>query len=249
MLYIILHFPSLGGTGARAEQEIDFLVSKHYLITAHYEVLDPLHSFAKAFEVETVLGHERTHLHGGHLFASMLERLYQALEDECQIVREQLSAAEERIFHGDEKRMVVELSRIGRTIHDFRQALIPHREMLSSFEAPAARIFGPEYTYYVRAIEAAYTKIDRTLQNLKGSLEELRETNNALLSTKQNEIMKILTIMAFVTFPLTLISSIFGMNTEYLPVVGLPGDFWFVLGGMTLLAITFFIFFKRKGWL
>jgi magnesium transporter len=61
--------------------------------------------------------------------------------------------------------------------------------------------------------------------------------------------MKTLTIMAFVTFPLTLVSSIFGMNTHYLPIVGLPGDFWIVTGTMLALAICFFLYFKRKGWL
>jgi Mg2+ and Co2+ transporter CorA len=55
--------------------------------------------------------------------------------------------------------------------------------------------------------------------------------------------------MAFVTFPLTLISSIFGMNTDTLPLVGLPGDFWMIIGIMVTLALSFFTFFRIKGWL
>jgi len=61
--------------------------------------------------------------------------------------------------------------------------------------------------------------------------------------------MKTLTIMAFVTFPLTLISSVFGMNTTYLPIVGVHGDFWIILGFMCTLAIVFFSYFKYKKWL
>jgi Mg2+ and Co2+ transporter CorA len=61
--------------------------------------------------------------------------------------------------------------------------------------------------------------------------------------------MKTLTIMAFVTFPLTLISSVFGMNTSYLPLIGVQGDFWIVIGIMSLLAVSFFIFFRLKRWL
>ena len=60
--------------------------------------------------------------------------------------------------------------------------------------------------------------------------------------------MKNLTIMAFVTFPLTLISSVFGMNTSFLPVVGRPNDFWIIVSFMAILALTFFMYFKVKHW-
>ena len=61
--------------------------------------------------------------------------------------------------------------------------------------------------------------------------------------------MKILTIMAFVTFPLSLIASIFGMNTSTLPVVGYEYDFWVIIGGMFMFTVIFFAFFKYKKWL
>ncbi len=248
-IYIILHFPTLRGASSRAEQEIDFVIGKNFLITTHYETIDPLHSFASAFEVQGVLGHDSTHSHGGHLFVSMLHNLYQALGSECDIMHEQLESIEDRIFGGDEKRMVVELSHVGRTIHDFRQALIPHREILSSFEGPAARMFGSEFSYHVRSVEGTYARVERAIENLRDSLGELRETNNALLSTKQNEVMKTLTVMAFIVLPLTLISQLFGMNSEHLPIIGLPGDFWIIVAGLTVMGSAFFLYFKHKGWL
>lgn len=248
-IYTILHFPKLRGSSGRADQEIDFLVGKHFLITTHYENIDPLHSFAKAFEVSGVLGNEGTHTHGGHLFISMISQLYQALGSECDALHEQLESIEDRIFGGDEKRMVFELSHVGRTIHDFRQALLPHRDILSSFEGPAARMFGSEFSYHVRAAEGTYSRVERTLENLRDSLDELRETNNALLSTKQNEVMKVLTVMSFIVLPLTLISQLFGMNSLHSPIVGLPGDFWIITGGLVLLGLIFFLYFKKKGWL
>ena len=70
-----------------------------------------------------------------------------------------------------------------------------------------------------------------------------------MVSTKQNEVMKGLAIMAFVTFPLSLIATIFGMNTHYLPIVGMRGDFWVIIGAMLFLTACFFWYFKRKRWL
>jgi LPXTG-motif cell wall-anchored protein len=55
--------------------------------------------------------------------------------------------------------------------------------------------------------------------------------------------------MAFITFPLTLLSSLFGMNVQSAPIIGSRGDFWIIVGIMIMGAIGFFTYFKRKGWM
>lgn len=249
-MYVILHFPAMrtAGSSARSEQEIDFLIGKHFLITTRYENIDPLHSFAKAFEVNSVLGRGGA-TNGGHLFAAMTRKLYEALGNECDNLRRHLQDVEDRIFKGDERRMVIELSQTGRTIHDFRQSLAPHKEMLQSFEAVAGRFFGPEFSYYVRELIGGYERVGVALENLHDSLNELRATNDSLLNTKQNEIMKTLTVLAFVFLPLSFIASLFGMNTVNNPIIGSPADFWIIFGGMCIIASACFVYFKKKGWL
>lgn len=248
--YVVLTFPTLrSGHSARPEQEIDFVVGKNFFLTARYENINPLHSFAKVFEVRSVLEKGGPQAQSVHLFASMLRNLYSGLVTECDALAIRLGEIEERIFKGDERSMVAELSHVGRMIHDFKQALTPHKEVLRAIELPGEKLFGREFIYHLQSITREFRRVEEALENLREALKELRETNNSLLSTKQNEIMKTLTILAFVTFPLTLISSVFGMNTSWLPVVGLPGDFWIIFGIMVVLAISFFVFFKRKGWL
>lgn len=249
MLYVILHFPILRGLGQRQEQEIDFVIGKNFLITARYGSVDPLLAFAQAFEVTTVLGRPLAHQHGGHLFTSMARALYEALISESHSVNQKLQDIEERVFSGSERQMVVELSQTGRILHDFREALAPHREMLTSIEPVATRMFGPEFAYYLRDLMGTEEKVERTLDNLHTSLIELRETNNSLLSTKQNETMKTLTVMAFIFLPLSFIGTLFGMNTVHNPIVGGPFDFWTIVGFMCVLGISIFLYFKYRGWL
>jgi magnesium transporter len=145
--------------------------------------------------------------------------------------------------------MVLELSKIARDLLNFTQALGPHNEMLGSIEKPGVALFGYEYARNIRSTQGEYDRLDNAIRAHHASLQELRETNNSLLTTKQNEIMKIFTIMAFVTFPLSLVSSIFGMNTQFIPIIGHPLDFWIIIGGMLSVAIAFFAYFKYKNWL
>lgn len=248
VVYAIFHFPLLRGLGERQEQEIDFVIGKQFLITTRYGTVDPLHALAQAFEVNTVLGRPMNHLNGGHLFTSMAKALYEALLTQSHTITRRLEDIEDRIFSGSERQMVIELSHTGRIIHDFRDALAPHREMLASLEPVSTRLFGPEFGYYLRDLLGTEERVERAVENLHNSLVELRETNNSLLSTKQNEVMKTFTVMAFIFLPLTFIGQLFGMSLS-VPLAENPYAFWMVLGVMCTVGFSIFLYFKHKGWL
>ena len=261
-IYLILHFPALKHTHAGdRRQEVDFIIGRDFIITTRYDTIDPLHKFAKVFEVEAVRNNKQGAddnaekkmtpdiQHAGHIFFFMIRKLYRAVQHELEFITDELSAVEERIFQGHEKEMVMELSKTSRHLLDFKQTLTPHRDMLDSFKDVSVEFFDDAFVPYAKAVLGECYRVWAELRNNLEMLSELRETNNSLVSTKQNEVMKILTIMAFVTFPLSLIASIFGMNTHFLPIVGHPNDFWIVTGIMGALTACFFVFFKYKKWL
>jgi len=248
-IYLILHFPAFKHTHNKSHrQEIDFVLGKKFIITNYYESIDAMEKYAKIFEVNSILEKNETDIGPGELFISMMRTIYQSLADELDSINYLLRDVEKNIFNGKEKEMVFELSRIGREIVNFNHIIAPHGNILEKLKELGEKFLSKNFALELDETINDYYKISRTLENIIEILHELRETNNSLLSTKQNEIMKVLTIMAFVTFPLTLISSIFGMNTKYLPIIGITGDFWIVMGIMIIIAASFFIYFKSKKW-
>lgn len=251
-IYLILHFPALRHThrGTReANQEVDCIIGKDFLITVHYDTVDPIHKFSKAFEVETMLEKNVIVEHAGFVFFFLIRKLYRSLVHELEAMADALSDAQERIFAGEEKEMVVELSKISRDLLIFKQALSMHREVLESFGAAGSALFGASFQHHLRAIVGEYQRVGDLLQHNRDTLAELRETNMALVSTKQNEVMKIFTIMAFVTFPLSLLAAIFGMGAASTPLIATPYGFWVIVGIMAVVILTFFSFFRYKKWL
>jgi magnesium transporter len=168
---------------------------------------------------------------------------------EIQNMRDKISDYETEVFNDNERAMVSTLSRMNRVLLYYKESLSFHREILSSFEDAGKQIFEQEFTYYLRAVLGEYFKVQNALESAKDYLAELRETNDSLLSSKQNEIMKILTVTNFVFLPLALIAGIFGMNTIANPIVGTQNDFFVVLSIMILLALGMYIFFRNKKWL
>jgi len=249
-IYLILHFPALKHThGGSRNQEIDFIIGKDFIITTRYDTIDPLHKFSKVFEVNSVLDKSDIGNHAGYVAYYMLRKLYKSVEHELEYLEDALELIETDIFAGMEKDMVIALSQVGRDLLNVRQALSAHQEVLQSFEDVGKDFFGDPFARYLRSITGEYYRIRHEVRKLSDTLDELRETNNSLLFTKQNEVMKVIAIMAFVTFPLALFSSLFGMNTQTLPLTGFEGDFWVIVGIMAFITFLFFLFFKKKKWL
>ena len=249
-IYLIFHFPTIiHQHNGHTEQEVDFVVGKNFIITTHYDLVDPLHDFSKVFEVNSILDKSNISEHAGFLFYYLMRELYKNLMEELDTVTEILENIEKEIFNGNEAKMVKVISDTARDLLNFKQAIRHHKEVLESFELAGEKFFGSDFLYYLRAITGEYYRINSLLDGNKETLDELRNTNDSLLTTKTNEIMKNLTILAFITFPLSLIAAIFGMNTIYMPIVGEPFDFLIIVGIMVAATVGMFIWFKNKKWI
>lgn len=247
--YLVFHFPALRHSHVSKEQEIDFIVGKDFIITAHYEMVDPLHKFSKVFEVNAVLDKSEIGEHAGFMLFYMLKKLYKSVEHEIEYLHKELAMIEEHIFSDHQTEMVITISRAARDLLNLRQTIEPHREMLHTLEAEAARLFGSDFNQYVRGLSDEYYRVHNHIMRATESLHELRETNNSLLTTRQNETMKVFTILAFFTFPLSLIVEIFSTDAVSTPVIGSRYDFLVILGMLCATASVMFAYFRHKQWL
>lgn len=250
LVYVILHFPVIQSAGGKSEeQEIDFIVGKNFLITVRYDSIVPVQSFSKLFE-KSIHAHDKPYVHGGYLFGQLMKELYKASLDELDELTKTVKDIEDRIFNGQEEAMVKKISHTGRKLLDFKQAVRFHHDILSSYEVTSTKLFGQEYSYQANFITSEFNKVNSLLESNRDALSELQRTNDSLLSTRTNDIMRTFTIMTFVMMPLTIITGVFGMNTsENLTFIQNKNDFLFVVGAMTITGLVMFLFFKVRKWL
>lgn len=69
-----------------------------------------------------------------------------------------------------------------------------------------------------------------------------------LISTEQNEIFKVLTIVSVVGVPPTLIASLYGMNFHTMPELGWRYGYAYGLALIALSTVLPILWFKRRGW-
>ncbi len=250
-IYLILHFPAFKHSHKQEElaQEIDFVIGKDFLITARYDTIDAVDKFAKTIEVNTILDKTTEKNCTGFIFFGIVQEIYRSLGNELDYIRDWLGKIEKEIFAGKEKEMVVSLSHASRTLLNFKKTTDFHKEVLESLDEIGKKIFDEHFSYHVHRLLDEYHKLKYVIRNSMDSVMELRETNNSLVSTKQNEIMKVLTILAFIGLPLSIVVSLLQIDTQTRPIVGIENDFWILLSVLAGIGIIIFLFFKYKKWL
>jgi magnesium transporter len=82
--------------------------------------------------------------------------------------------------------------------------------------------------------------------------EKVRYLQNAvttILNIKQNQIVKVFTIITAVFLPPTLVGTFYGMNFAVMPELSWEHGFIYSMGLTLLAAILPLVYIKRKGWL
>jgi magnesium transporter len=94
--------------------------------------------------------------------------------------------------------------------------------------------------------------IERVLghvRRLEQSAEAAVQMHFSALGYRTNDIMRTLTVLTAIFLPLNLITGVFGMNFEFLPLIHTATGFWIALALMGLVAVGLVTFFWRRRYL
>lgn len=87
------------------------------------------------------------------------------------------------------------------------------------------------------------------VQQLKEYSVQLREMHQTQIDIRQNEIMKVLTIVTTIFMPLTLITGWYGMNFSNMPELKSPWGYGIVILVCGVVILGEIWYFKKKKWL
>lgn len=233
--------------------ELDIFISKEYLITLNHDKLDIFNEFFHLFQISPDIRERYPDKSPEKLLYEILHKLINASFPMIDHLNEDCDNIEKAIFSGKEKRMVSEILVIRRNITDFRKIMQVHKNVLKkaihNFKESPLFVMKKTDIYFESLVDTAKEVWDN-LENLKERIEALQQTNESQISFKLSDIMRILTIISVITFPVTLLATIFGMNTIHaMPFIDSHFGFWYVIGIMGIMIVTMLSIFKRKGWM
>jgi magnesium transporter len=133
-----------------------------------------------------------------------------------------------------------------------------HREILGVNRSLNAHqsVFGrlkyiekPEYGDLQEELIFEIQRVTNNAHQTNEMIENLREAYQAAVDNRANEIMKVLTLVATIILPITLLTGYFGMNFEFMPMIHQTYGILAFYGLSLIIFLVVMIYFWKRKWL
>ncbi len=248
-IFMILLFPVFDRLTRKIRAaEVDFFINSSTVVTVHDKTLLPMTEFFESVKA----GKHPDLLNNSP--ANFLYELLDLLTMYCfpMLVHfsNDIDQIEEHILETDYKAAEYrarEIFRVKTNIVNFRKAIRPMKYVVESLVKAAPQFFSvSRLNIFFEEVVSRTREIWDLLENYKESIDALHETNESILASSTNAIMKTLTTLALTFIPATIIASLFSTSFKNFPWANWPGGFWMMLILMMGGVLGLYLFLKNK---
>ena len=248
-LFAVLHFPVYDKTVQRLNAaELDVFIGHDYLVTLPTRELLPVTRLFARCDADEGYREQLFAKGSGRLLYEVLDDLFDYCFPILDKIGHKLDRIEDDMFEGAAEDVVRDISNVKQEIISYRKVIKPERSTLRVLERRVARFLPEELELYFDDINDAVERIWDQLDNYKEVVEGLESTNESVISHRQNDVLRLLTIISVTMLPLTLLTGIFGMNVVY-PGENTSTAFWVILAALVVTLAGMLGFFRWKRWL
>ncbi len=250
-LFMVLLFPHYDRRSKRVRPiEIDFFITPDTIVTVHGNEL-PL--VAERFALLAKSKRDRQKFLGARpaeLLYNVLHELLKSCFPMLVHMANDVDDIEAQMSEVHNRDSIREIFRLKMNIVNFKKSMQPHKAVIRKLISSA-----PTYLPTDELISYFQNLIDHTKEIWDGlavseqTLDAIETSHLSLLNFRANDTIRVLTLAAAVVLPLTLVTTIFGMNTHFTPLIGTPYDFWIIIAGMVIVLLALLGYFKWKRWL
>lgn len=225
------------------EKEIGFL---HFAMTEKLLVSNRRHAIHAVDATRQALRQGRKVATVAALLAAIMEHVVDAVDDYAEEIAGELETIEEKILAGEADDLRLTLGRIRRTTVRLHRQLTMSRSLLNRLEYKVSEPAIP--------IGLPTEKLGQRLDWLDGEIVALRDRAHLLqeevtlkISEETNRHLEVLSIVATIFLPATLIAGIFGMNVKGLPFTEDGYGFVWSMGILIGASVVIYWLLKRMG--
>lgn len=129
-----------------------------------------------------------------------------------------------------------------------RKSIWPLRELINGLQRVESDLIKETTRVYLRDVYDHTIQVIDTVEDFRDILSSMVDIYLSSISFRMNEVMEVLTVIATIFIPLTFISGVYGMNFEYMPELKWRWGYPTVMFAMILLAVSMFVYFKKRKW-
>jgi magnesium transporter len=248
-LFAVLHFPVFDKSIQRLNAaELDIVLGPDYLVTLPNTELLPVSRLFRRCAEDPAFREQLFAKGSGRLLYEVLDDLFDYCFPILDKIGHKLDRVEDEMFEGRAEDVVRDISNVKQEIISYRKIIKPERSTLRLLERRVEQFLPEELDLYFDDIVDAAERVWDLLDNYKEVVEALESTNESVISHRQNDVLRLLTIISVTMLPLTVLTGVFGMNVAF-PGFDTRAAFWILLAGLVGTLAAMLGFFRWKRWL
>ena len=248
-LFLVFHFPVFSKEArVTTTSQVSVFIGQNYLITLHKGELKPLVKLFKECQIDEESRQENFSQGSSYLLYRIIDRLVDYCLPISNKILDNIDDVEDRIFSDRIRGAIKEIASLRRDVISFRRIIWPMRAVIGSLEPKIRRFTKTDLAVYFGDMVDHVDKIWDALDEYKEIIEGLNDTHDSLANNRTNEVMRILSIVATIFFPITLVASIWGMNIP-LPFQHSSYSLLYIILIMAGIIGGMLYFFRRRRWI
>jgi magnesium transporter len=232
-------------------EQVSLFLGRNYVLTFQYlpgDSFDPVRS-----RLRTARGRIRNS--GADFLAyALLDATIDGYFPVLEVYGTRIEEIEDRMSERVGSESIHQTHRLRSDLMLLRRFIWPHREAVHALLRDEHPLISAETRVYLRDCYDHTVQIIDVVETHRDLCADLRELYFTQVSTRTNEIMKVLTIIATIFIPLGFIAGVYGMNFNTavsrwnMPELNWPFGYPFALGLMAAVAGGLLYLFWRRGW-
>jgi len=161
---------------------------------------------------------------------------------------ERIEDLEEQLSETFDKNLPEKINTLKKELNAMRKIIKPTKEMIITLAKYETDLIKDENIIHYKELVDNINEANDLVDSYREILYDMLTMYHTNVSSRLNEIMRLLTIISVIFIPITFIAGVYGTNFEILPELHWKYGYFAMLGVMALVVLGMIWYFRRKKW-
>ncbi|MCC7001918.1 MAG: magnesium transporter CorA family protein [Gemmatimonadaceae bacterium] len=220
-------------------------VGKNYVVTVHGQHAPGVEATHERLQRATDLLERGPSRLMHHILDATVDAYFPVIDQ----LDEFVDGLEERVFVQFEQEALRDIFSVKRLVLQLKRHLSPMREVFNTLQSRPCGFIPADSQLYFRDVYDHVIRLNESLDTYRDLLSSTMDSYLTQVSNRMGRVTKGLTVVATLSVPFVVVSGMWGMNFQDVPLSGWPHGFWVMLAVQLGLGGLLLWVLQRRGWM
>lgn len=245
-LFLVFHLVDyVGREEGLKVSEVDLFLTRNTLVTVRHDE----HRIFDYLSTRVERGERVISRGADFLFHNVIDALVDNYNITLDIFEYEIDQIEDEILGDFSEETLKTIFTFRRDIFQLKRIVTPQKEVVNQLSKQHFDLISPNLSVYFSDILDHLVRVSELVDTHREMLHSSQEVYYSSMSTKTNQIIKVLTLLTAVFIPPTFLVGLWGMNFEHMPELNQEYGYLAALVLMAIIMLGMILVFKLKKWL